>query len=295
MKRIAITGLSGVIGQILLEEMDKSLDVIDLFHTRPYLNSIKIKEHQNLDLLDKAKIEEILEKTKPSVVIHMAAVTHIDRCQADKKRGKNGKVWKINVAASGEVAKFCAKHKVPIIFLSTECVFDGKKEFFSENSLKNPINWYGETKSVAEDLILESGTQASIIRSVVAYHKNDDNKTIYGKILSELKSKNRVQAVDDQFFTPTYTYDIAHAINLILKNKLQGIYHVAPKKNLSPLDFALLIAERNGYSKSLVKGTSLKSFYGNERSSLRLRNASLLGLKTEKVLKFIPIDPENTI
>lgn len=294
MKKIAVTGLNGVIGKIFIKELPKDFEIID-FYNKNVSKSPKIKKHVHMDLLNKTNISKKLEKIKPDVILHMAAITHIDKCEKDKKRGMKGKVWRVNVEASEEIAKFCAKHKIPLIFLSTECVFDGKQKYFSEDSKKNPINWYGVTKSEAENLISSSGAPVAIIRSVVAYHKDDDSKTIHGKILSELKSKNHISAVNDQLFTPTHTYDIVKAINRVIGNKLLGIYHVAPKKSLSPYDFALLVAGKNKYSRNLVKKTTLQSYYDPKRAALRLRNACLSGQKSNKVLKFTPVNPEKIL
>lgn len=294
MKKIAVTGLHGVIGKIFIKESPKDFEIID-FYNKNISKSPKIKKHVHMDLLNKTNISKKLEKIKPDMILHMAAITHIDKCEKDKERRTKGKVWRINVEASGEIAKFCAKHKIPLIFLSTECVFDGKQKYFSEDSKKNPINWYGVTKSEAENLILSSGAPVAIIRSVVAYHKDDDSKTIYGKILSELKSKNHISAVNDQLFTPTHTQDIVKAINIIIENKLLGIYHVAPKKSLSPYDLALLIADSNKYSRSLVKKVTLLSYYGPKQAVLRLDHACLSGQKSNKILKFTPTSPEDVL
>lgn len=295
MNKIAITGLSGVIGQILSEKILPRSDIIDLFHKNEYSGDAKIQNHIYLNLLDKEKISSTLKYINPDIVIHMAAITHIDRCEMDKKEGKKGIVWKTNVDASYEIAKFCAKNNVHMIFLSTECVFDGKSKYFTEDAKKNPINWYGSTKSEAENLILSTGAPITIIRSVVAYHKNDSSKTIYGKILRDLKSKKNMVAVDNQLFTPTHTYDIVRAINKVIQKRLLGIYHVAPKKSLSPYSFAKLIAEKNKYPLAKLKKISLKEYYDSKRAVLRLVHACLSGEKSNKLLKFIPSEPENVL
>lgn len=291
MIKVAVTGLNGVIGKILAEEIPSNLEIIDLFHRTKYSGKAKIHKHIKLDLLNKKRISKILEEINPDIIVHLAAITHIDTCEKDRERGKKGIVWKTNVKGTGEIAKFCAKNKIHLIFLSTECVFDGKRKYFSENSKKNPINWYGSTKSEAEELMLSSGAPVSIIRSVVAYHKNDNGKTIYGKILSRLRADKDVWVVSDQLFTPTYTYDIVQAINQVIKNKQLGIFHVAPGKSLSPYDLALIIARRNRYSHKRIKKTTLEALYGEERAALRLRNASLSGENSNRILKLTPASP----
>lgn len=294
-KKIAVTGLSGVIGSILIDDLSDSAEIIDLYHRSKNLEKEKISRHLKLDLLKKNDIEKILYQAEPDVIIHMASITHIDICEADKKHGRKGIVWKTNVEGTREISKFSEKNKVPLIFISTECVFDGKQELYTEKSKKNPINWYGETKSAAEDEILSHVKKATIIRSVVAFHENDNEKTILGKFLKQLQSTKEVKIVADQIFTPTYTYDITKAIHKAVKKNTKGILHVAPKKRLTPYDFGLLVAKRYNLSDRKITKTTLEKLYGKSRASLRLKNASLSGEKTNKILKMVPKNVERIL
>jgi dTDP-4-dehydrorhamnose reductase len=292
-KRIAITGLNGVIGKKLADALTSDSFVIDLYHNTSSKN--KANKRIFLDLSKKRNIAKALDEAMPDIIVHMAAITHIDGCEDDRKKGKEGIVWKVNVEGTNEIARFASKNNVPIIFLSTECVFDGKKEYFAENDKKKPISWYGLTKSAAEDAIFESGASFTVIRSVVAYHKNDASKTIYGKILAGLKKNSKVLMVDDQLFTPTYTKDIVKAINKVIDKNVKGILHVAPVESISPYSFAKLIAARHKFEEFVVEKTKLKKLYGHEKASLRLKNSSLLSEYSRKILKFKAKSPEKVI
>ncbi len=294
-KIVAVTGMTGVIGSILSEELSSEYFLVDLYHKAKHGKKKFVKKHIFIDLSKKRNILKALEEASPDVVVHMAAITHIDACEVDRKNGKSGIVWKVNVEGTKIVSEFCAKNKIPLIFLSTECVFDGRKEFFEENDKKKPINWYGVTKNEAEEIIFNSGAKFAVIRSVVAYHHNDKAKTIYGKILKGLKSGSKLFMVDDQLFTPTYTYDIVKAVHKVIDKNLRGVFHVAPQKNLSPYSFALLIAKKNKIlSKNVIK-TKLVNFYGQDKASLRLKNSSLLAKKSIKELKFRARIPDKVI
>lgn len=191
--------------------------------------------------------------------------------------------------------RIAQKNSIPLIYLSTECVFEGKKEFYAEYDKKQPINWYGYTKSAAEDNILSFCNNAAIIRSVVAYHKNDNGKTLYGKILKSLSLSRVTYAVGDHLFTPTYTKDIIKSIEIVIRKQLKGVYHVVPKTRLSPFDFASLIATKNGYPRSSLIKVNLIDYYGAERASLRLQNSCLASSNSIKILKFIPLSPKQVI
>ncbi len=295
MKKVAVTGLSGVIGQVFGYFMPNTYTFVDLFNSRKYSGPLNIHSHIKLDLLDKNKIAKVLNQVDPDIIIHMASVTHIDQCEEDKKNKKHGTVWRTNVTATQEIAKYSAKHKKHFVFLSTECVFSGKKEYYNERSKKDPINWYGYTKHMAEEAIIKSGAPAAIIRAVVAYHENDLGKTIYGKILNSLLSEPEVFAVADQFFTPTYTYDIIRAIKKIMKKEHTGIFHVAPDKSISPYDFARIVAKKNKISVKKIKKTTLKEFYSKEKAALRLLHSSLESTYSNKLLKIRPKSPQKNL
>ena len=91
MKKIAITGMSGVIGGKLAKEL-RGDKIIDLYHTKKYKGIAKITKHLYFDLQETSKIQETLKLANPDVIIHLAAITHIDRCEKDRRAGKNGKV-----------------------------------------------------------------------------------------------------------------------------------------------------------------------------------------------------------
>jgi len=294
-RKIAVTGLSGVIGQVIVRSLPKSFQIIDLFHHTPFSAKKRSITHAYLDLQNNEQTKATLAKVAPDAIVHLAAITHIDACERDKHFGKSGIVWKINVEGTAAIAEYCAKHNVHLSYLSTECVFDGTKKLHDENSPKNPINWYGKTKSEAEDRILLSECRAAIIRAVVAYHLKDNGKTIYGKLFNQLRYHDEVSAVSDQYFTPTHTYDIGKAVNRIVERGLTGIYHVAPSVRVTPYDFAKLIAKKHGFHKKKIRKTTIRSLYGKDAASLRLKNACLSGARSNKKLGISPKSPHKVI
>lgn len=276
MKTVAITGLSGVLGTVLLRHPKaRNYHICDMYHTRQYTGTHQIKKHIVVDLLQKTTIHPALYAAKPDKILHLAAITHIDACETDKWRGKNGIVWQMNVESVREIAAFGRKHNVPIIYMSTECVFDGRQEFYDETAKKRPINWYGQTKSEAEDIILSSNTRNSVMRAAIAYHKRDGARTLLGKIYKNLIKTAVVPVVSDQLITPTYTYDVTDAILDGLSQDTCGIYHISPNQAITPYTFAELVARSYGYTTSHLRKTTLEQLYGRERALLRLRHACL--------------------
>lgn len=287
MKKIAITGLSGAIGMRLLENLPDDFKIYDLYHTNKVLSKNIV--HKHIELLNPKNILNCLEEINPDTIIHMASITHIDKCEEDFKNGKKGTVWKVNVEATEIISKFCKKNKKNLIFLSTECVFDGNEQSYDEESVKNPKNWYGKTKSEAENTIQKNYQEAAIIRAVIAYHEMDQEKTLFGRLYQLLKEGKSFGAVTDQMITPTYTDDIIKAIMLLFAYPQPGIFHISPEVKTTTYDFALKIAQKFGFDQSLIIKQTLKEYFGEEGAKLRLKNSCLNGDKTKLKLGFTPL------
>ncbi|MDD2822966.1 MAG: SDR family oxidoreductase [Candidatus Daviesbacteria bacterium] len=288
MKKIAITGLSGVIGSRLSKSLPEGFKIYNLYHT--HKEPIKGVMPKHIELLKPESIDACLNEISPEIIVHMASATHIDRCEEDRKYGEKGDVWKVNVNATNTIATYCKKNKTQLIFLSTECVFDGEELSYDEKSVKNPKNWYGVTKSKAEDIIFAACPTASIIRAVIAYNEQDREKTLFGKILQGFKNGKQFKAVTDQIITPTYTDDIVKAIKLLIQKPKSGIFHISPEDKTTAYDFALKIAEKFGFDQSLIVETTLNEYFGAERAQLRLKNSCLDGKWTQSQLKFTPLN-----
>lgn len=288
MKKIAITGLSGYIGGHLAPFLPNDATIIDLYHTHPYTGKGNVSAHIHTDLSDQRSLLKTLDALTPDVIIHIAGITHIDKCESDKKNGERGIVWRVNAESSHTIATYCATHQKQLIFLSSECVFDGNQKSFTETSPKRPKNWYGITKHAAEKYIVASGAPYTIIRSVMVYHQSDDGATLFGQFFMRMKHHKNILAVCDQWCTPTYVCDITHAINQCVSHHITGIYHVSPTTCLTPYKFALHIANRYGFSTSAIEKTTLNSFFGKKQSTLRLRHACLSGTWSNKRLHMMP-------
>lgn len=284
--RLAVTGLSGVLGKVFLPFLKKNYKVIDLYHKKPAQTKGVI--HISCDLLNKESIEKVIQKSKPDAILHMAALTHIDRCEEDREQGKNGDVWKINVEATEALVKEAKKIGAHFVFLSSECVFNGRKKEYREHDKKHPKNWYGITKSEAENRVLKSGALAAIVRSTIAYGGNRKEKTIFGTLYAELQKKTPLSLVRDQYITPTYMLKIAEVVDQVLKKGSAGIYHVAPSDKTTPYLFAKKIAQHFHLDIKKIKGVTMAAHFGKQRAKLRLHHACLNAEQTYRKLNIAP-------
>lgn len=283
---IAATGLSGEIGKLFLNSVSKNIEIIDLYHKTP-ISHPQVIAHiktnlENIKLL-RSTLDSVGTSFKPQFLIHLAAITHLDRCELDKEKGKESLSWIVNVEATQIIAQHCFKYNVHLIYLSTECVFDGNKLQYLESDRTNPKSWYGTTKAAAEQVIINSGANASILRAVIAYSPQGKH-TIWQKITDSALQNTLLKMANDHYMTPTYVGDLILAIRQVIRHKYTGIFHITPNAAITPFDFAQKIFSHYNYNSGLLKSNNLQTILGLERAKLRLKHACLDSTQTNSIL-----------
>ena len=234
--KIFITGGSGLLGGKIAELALGKYEVYAGYcHNKPELG-----EPVKFDL---AKDLDIIQKIKPEVIIHTAAMTNVDECEANKERA-----YKINVAGTKSVAEIANESGAFLVYVSTDYVFSGYKGMYKEEDEPNPIDYYGYTKLLGEKYC------ECIARPCVIY----GTKPAVGKvnfalwIIKKLMNGEEVKIVTDQFITPTLNTSLAKMLLEISERGIKGIFHTAGKERVSRYDFALQIADKFELDKDLI-------------------------------------------
>jgi dTDP-4-dehydrorhamnose reductase len=204
MNKIMITGASGKLGSALVRVFPSSLH----------------PSHSDLELSDREAVFNYILKHRPSIVIHAAALTGVRECEQDRPRA-----WKSNVLGTGNLVDACLKHNDQVYFayVSTACVFDGHRGFYTEEDIPYPENFYSLTKLLGEFVVKKLPNYLIIRTNFVA------------------KEKWRFpKAFTDRFGTYLFAEDVAKGIDDVLKARLQGIVHICGSKKLSMLELARL-------------------------------------------------------
>lgn len=264
--RFIVTGATGKIGSAFINKVGVQ-NCIGLSR------QTKLMGYINIDL------SSLNYKTFPNysefdTVVHLAAKAHIDNCEEDKIKGKYGPTWVNNVIATNNIVNYCRKTNKKLIYLSTECVFDGKKQKYSEEDKPNPKNWYGVTKLASEKIVSEL-PNALIFRTVMAYDGGTLHSDIVETFASSLRVGEAVIAAVDQIVSFTYTNDIINAILIGSETELKGIYHFAGHDKLSVYELAVNICKLLGIDRKLVSPRRMESILGKDRAELRLVNSVL--------------------
>lgn len=176
-----------------------------------------------LNLLNLTKAAELILNLKPSIIINCTAVTDVDACETNFE--VKLKAYKLNGQAPGFLANLCKKMNSILIHFSTDYVFDGKNSKpYTESDKPNPINIYGKTKLLGEQLIREVYDKHYIIRTSWLW---GEGRNFISWFLEQLKTKNEINLVADQLGKPTNVYDLVRHVRLILENDSEfGIYHL---------------------------------------------------------------------
>ncbi|MBL6447091.1 SDR family oxidoreductase [Fulvivirga sp. 29W222] len=258
--KVLITGSNGLLGQKLVKLMSGKTD-IDVIATAR--NSDRLPENyadyefHPLDITDEAAVLEVVGKYKPDAIINTAAMTNVDQCETEKEGCID-----LNVNSVKYLIKACEETGAHLVHCSTDFIFDGSHGPLDENEKPNPVNFYGESKLEAENLIINSNISWAIARTVLVFGIANDmsRSNIILWVKNSLENGKEINVVDDQWRTPTLAEDLAIGCYLIAKKKAKGIYNISGKDMLTPYDMAIKTADFFKLDKSLIHKTDGSKF-----------------------------------
>ena len=228
------TGLSGMVGSRFTELFGSEFNFVNLDLT------------SNVDITDSSQVDKALSQQSPTTVIHLAAFTDVSKA-FDQKDDQSGLVYKVNVDGTQNIASACKKYGHYLIHISTDYVFDGVNPppaGYAETDIPHSIEWYGETKLLAEQVVQKTLPEAVICRLAFPFRSHFPQKLdLVRNILEKLKTDTLYPMFSDQIITPTFIDDICEVFKLFIEKKPSGIYHVVGSTSLTPFDLATKIAQ----------------------------------------------------
>ena len=225
-----------------------------------------------VDITDLGLFQRTLDSTRPDVVIHAAAITAVDECETRRELA-----FRVNGEGTRNLALACRKNRVPLLYISTDYVFDGEKETpYLEDDAPHPINVYGHSKLQGETHISDLVEHFWIVRTSWLFGPR--GKNFVRAILEKARRKGLLQVVDDQVGAPTYTMDLAEKLEHIVERGRPGIYHVTNWGYCSWFDFAGEIIQQTGLSEVKVSPVPTSA---SDRPAPRPRNSRLANSRLE--------------
>jgi dTDP-4-dehydrorhamnose reductase len=230
--RLYVVGIEGQVARALRESASKTLDVVIGCGGRP-----------DVDIRYPDLVEKALAAFSPDIVINPAAYTAVDRAESEPDLA-----FEVNRDGARNVAASTAQLGVPVIHLSTDYVFDGKKESrYVETDRVGPTGVYGQSKLAGEYAVAAANARHIIFRTSWVYAPFGTN--FLRTVLRLSAERERLTIVNDQVGCPTYAPDIANAIIAVARqiavsgwrDSFAGVTHLAGPDEVSWYDFARMI------------------------------------------------------
>ncbi len=274
---VLVTGAGGLLGSRLVEALAaRGHRVVAVYrrHPPPALEGV---EPRRLDVTDWVRLEDLVLKTRPHAIIHAAAMTDVDGCERDREAA-----WRVNVGATRSIVRAARVVNAHLVYVSTDYVFDGEKGLYRETDTPAPVNYYGLTKLVAEELVRASDLLYTVVRPSAIYGVGGSKKSFAEYVAERLTRGEEVRALVDQYVSPTYNRFLAEALAEIVELKPLGVLHVAGPR-MSRYEFARDVARALGLPAELVRPARMEEFSGRWLAR-RPRDSSLDTTKARAML-----------
>jgi dTDP-4-dehydrorhamnose reductase len=236
--RVLITGGSGLLGRALCQVFAERHQVI-------------APAHSEMPVEDYSITRTMMEATSPEAVIHAAAIPNPDTCHNNPDMA-----LRVNALGTRNVALACAAGDIPLVYISTDYVFDGRKgEPYIEYDDTGPINVYGRSKLAGEWYVMALHRRHYIVRTGVLFAPWGSNVLL--SMLERARRGEPVNAVTDQTGAPTYVVDLARGIETLLAESIYGLYHLVNHGAVTRYEWAELSLKLAGLDLGLLRPTRL--------------------------------------
>lgn len=226
--KVLVTGVKGQLGYDVVNELTKRGHVAI---------GTDIEE---MDITDANSVETVIKESAPDAVIHCAAYTAVDAAEDNVELCR-----KINAEGTQNIANVCKELDIKMTYISTDYVFDGQGErAWEPEDERMPLNVYGQTKYEGELAVQNTLDKYFIVR--IAWVFGVNGKNFIKTMLNLGKTRDSLTVVNDQFGSPTYTYDLAKLLVDMIETEKYGIYHATNEGICNWYEFACEIFSQAG-------------------------------------------------
>lgn len=236
--KVLVTGVKGQLGYDVVNELEKrGMEAV----------GVDIEE---MDITDMQSVAKVIRETAPNAVIHCAAYTAVDAAEEQEEICR-----RVNADGTRNIAKICRELDIKMIYISTDYVFDGQgTRPWEPEDTRQPLNVYGQTKYEGELAVQELLEKYFIVR--IAWVFGTNGKNFIKTMLRLAETNNRITVVDDQYGSPTYTYDLARLLVDMVLTEKYGVYHATNEGICTWYEFACEIFRQAGIDMEVVPVTA---------------------------------------
>lgn len=226
--KVLVTGVKGQLGYDVMAEL-----------ARRNIEAIGV-DIDEMDITDKISVEKVIGEAAPDVVVHCAAYTAVDAAEDNEALCR-----RVNAGGTRNIAEVCKKLDCKMVYISTDYVFDGQgTRPWEPDDERHPLNVYGQTKYEGELAVQENLSKYFIVRIAWVFGKN--GKNFVKTMLKLAETHDKLTVVNDQFGSPTYTYDLARLLVDMIQTDKYGIYHATNEGICTWYEFACEIFRQAG-------------------------------------------------
>ena len=288
--KIFVTGVCGQLGHDVVNELSaRNIECIGS-DIQPVYSGIEdgtpvtAAKYIQMDITDDKTVKRVLSDESPDAVIHCAAWTAVDAAEDVENQPK---VYAINVLGTKYIAEACADLDCPLMYISTDYVFNGQGTEPWKPDCKDyaPLSVYGRTKLEGELAVSSLLQKYFIVRIAWVFGKN--GKNFIRTMLNVGKKYDTVRVVNDQIGTPTYTLDLARLLADMILTDQYGYYHATNEGGyISWYDFTKEIYRQAGYTTTVIPVTTAE--YGISKAARPFNSRLDKSKLTEKGFQLLP-------
>ncbi len=271
-----LTGVSGLLGNNLAFCLRGKYDILGVYCT----HKIEIDGIRTAmaDIASARDMCALIKDFKPEIIIHCAAHADVEVCEENQEETE-----RINVFGTRNLVNSLNSCQAKLVYISTDLVYDGEKGYFNEDDRVNPLNCYGKSKYKGEQEALKA--RNSLILRTNFFGWNILDKFSLGEwVIHELTHERTIRGFEDCLFSSIYTFELAKILDSTIQKDLSGLYNCGSSTFISKYQFALDIADKLGFDKTLVKPISVDEF------GFKAKRGKNLALNTSKLVQDIFID-----
>jgi dTDP-4-dehydrorhamnose reductase len=289
--KILITGSNGLLGQKLVKLfLNKSIDFVATSSGENRNPDCPADKYQAMDITSQEQILTVFETTRPTAIIHTAAMTNVDECEE-----KPAACHQVNVMGTAFLFTAAQKIKAHFQLLSTDFVFNGEKGNYREEDAVSPLSVYAKSKVDAERLLqVAKYSNWSIVRTIIVYgtghNLSRSNIVLWAR--EALAKGDPLKIVDDQFRAPTWADDLAKGCYTIIERSHKGVFHLCGPETYSILDLVKKIAKYYGHSTNNISAVSSSTL---NQAAKRPPKTGFDLSKSQAMLDYQPITIEESL
>lgn len=253
--KIYMAGSGGMLGEAFYEKFKDNFDVkcTDIDVNDDWL--------EYLDFRDEEAYREDVKKFNPEWLFHLGAFTDLEYCELHEED-----TYETNTKSVKHAVDIANDLSIPMLYISTAGIFDGKKDVYDESDQPNPIGHYAKSKYLGEKYVIENSNDYLICRAgwMMGGGPKKDKKFIQ-KIMTQLKSGEReLHIVNDKLGTPTYTHDFASNVKLLIESNHRGLFNMVCGGLTGRLEVAKALVQLLKLEQKIIIKEVASDYFKNE-------------------------------